>query len=145
MARSSKDVSQDDQSVAQPASVPDSTDELSSLVSDETIQTKGKLQIQGKWRGVDPVVFFRDENTINSIRSFYGISDLFPLDGSLVTRNSDANHVKRIYYISKSVHDILELNFKVGQKLKITSLGLKVFVSIVYCLEAVLCAFFFYF
>lgn len=159
--RSSKDISQDVQSVAEAVSAPNSTDELSSVVSDETgfrsqgsdpssideetvkvtafyegeddslatRQAKGNLQIQGKWRGVDPVVFFKDEKTINSIRSFYGISDFFPLDRHLVTRNSDANHVKRIYYISKSAQDIVELNFKVGQKLKITSLGLKVFVS----------------
>lgn len=161
VARFSKDILQDVQTVAEAASTPNSTDELSSTVSDETgfrsrgsdpsskdeetvkvlgffegeddsvatRQTKGNLQIQGKWRGVDPIVFFKDEKTINSIRSFYGISDLFPLDSHLVTRNRDANHVKRIYYISKSAQDILELNFKVGQKLKITSLGLKVFVS----------------
>ncbi|BAT73408.1 uncharacterized protein HKW66_Vig0011380 [Vigna angularis] len=88
---------------------------------------KRKLQIQGKWRGVDPVVFFKDEIIINSIRDFYGIDERFPFNGHLVTRNSDANHVKRIYYISKSVKDVLELNFKVGQQLKITSIGLKMF------------------
>lgn len=91
---------------------------------------KRKLQIQGKWRGVDPVVFFKDETIINSIRDFYGIDERFPFNGHLVTRNSDTNHVKRIYYISKSVKDVLELNFKVGQQLKITSIGLKMFVSI---------------
>ncbi|XP_039127311.1 RNA cytosine C(5)-methyltransferase NSUN2 [Dioscorea cayenensis subsp. rotundata] len=89
--------------------------------------SKGKLQIQGRWRGVDPVVFFQEKTIIDSIRSFYGICESFPLEGHLVTRNTDANHVKRIYYISKSVHDILQLNFKVGQRLKITSLGLKTF------------------
>lgn len=88
---------------------------------------KGRLLTQGKWKGVDPVVFFKDEATINSILSFYGISESFPLDGHLVTRNNDANHVKRIYYISKSVHDTLRLNFQAGQRLKITSLGLKIF------------------
>lgn len=91
---------------------------------------KRKLQTQGKWRGVDPVVFFKDEATINSIKKFYGIDDSFPFNGHLVTRNSDANHVKRIYYVSKSVKDVLELNFSVGQQLKITSIGLKMFVSI---------------
>ncbi|KAJ0981406.1 hypothetical protein J5N97_009661 [Dioscorea zingiberensis] len=89
--------------------------------------SKAKLQIQVKWRGVDPVVFFREKSIVDSIRSFYGICESFPLDGHLVTRNTDANHVKRIYYISKSVHDILQLNFQVGQRLKITSLGLKTF------------------
>ncbi|KAK7318639.1 hypothetical protein RJT34_03343 [Clitoria ternatea] len=91
------------------------------------IPGKRKLQIQGKWRGVDPVVFFEDEAIINSIRDFYGIDENFPFNGHLVTRNSDTNHVKRIYYISKSVKDVLELNFKVGQQLKITSIGLKMF------------------
>ncbi|XP_014494471.1 tRNA (cytosine(34)-C(5))-methyltransferase [Vigna radiata var. radiata] len=88
---------------------------------------KRKLQFQGKWRGIDPVVFFKDEEVINSIKVFYGIDDQFPFNGHLVTRNSDTSHVKRIYYISKSVKDVLELNFSVGQQLKITSVGLKVF------------------
>ncbi|KAH7520515.1 uncharacterized protein LOC107425311 [Ziziphus jujuba] len=88
---------------------------------------KRKLQIQGKWRGVDPVVFFKDEAIISSIKTFYGIKDSFPLSGHLVTRNLDNNHVKRIYYISKSVKNVLELNFSVGQQLKITSIGLKMF------------------
>ncbi|KAE7998034.1 hypothetical protein FH972_002613 [Carpinus fangiana] len=88
---------------------------------------KRKLQTQGKWKGVDPVVFFKDESIINSIKTFYGIDESFPLNGHLVTRNNDINHVKRIYYISKSVKDVLELNFSVGQQLKITSIGLKMF------------------
>ncbi|KAK8968973.1 hypothetical protein KSP40_PGU012330 [Platanthera guangdongensis] len=147
VVRSSIDIPQDDPGVVEAASAPGPTDKFPSVKDDqgavetenieafdngedgnlETKQTKENLLKHGKWRGVDPVVFFRDENTINSIRSFYGISDVFPLDSHLVTRNCDANHVKRIYYISESVRDILELNFKVGQKLKITSLGLKVF------------------
>lgn len=91
---------------------------------------KRKLQIQGKWKGVDPVVFFRDEAIINSIKTFYGIDESFPLVGHLVSRNLDNNHVKRIYYVSKSVKDVIELNFSVGQSLKIASIGLKMFVSI---------------
>lgn len=91
---------------------------------------KRKLQIQGKWRGVDPVLFFKDEAIINSIKTFYGIDESFPFSGHLVCRNSETNHVKRIYYVSKSVKDVLELNFRVGQQLKITSVGLKIFVSI---------------
>lgn len=90
---------------------------------------KSRLQIQGKWRGVDPVVLFEDEDAIRTIKTFYGIDESFPLKGHLVTRNSDSSHVKRIYYISKSVHNVVKLNFKVGQALKITSLGLKIFVS----------------
>ncbi|XWS41606.1 hypothetical protein CRYUN_Cryun17cG0096500 [Craigia yunnanensis] len=88
---------------------------------------KRKLQIQGKWRGVDPVIFFKDEAIINSIKSFYGIDESFPFSGHVVTRNNETNHVKRIYYVSKSVKDVLELNFRVGQQLKLTSVGLKMF------------------
>ncbi|XP_042469694.1 uncharacterized protein LOC122052297 [Zingiber officinale] len=93
----------------------------------ETKAVKGKLQTEGKWRGVDPVVFFKNHAIINSIRSYYGISDSFPLDDHLVTRNTDPNHIKRIYYISKSVNNILQLNIQSGERLKITSLGLKIF------------------
>ncbi|XP_050205626.1 uncharacterized protein LOC126655466 [Mercurialis annua] len=88
---------------------------------------KRKLQIQGKWKGVDPVLFFKDEAIINSIKAFYGIDESLPLDGHLISRNIDNNHVKRIYYVSKSVKDVLELNLRVGQQLKIASVGLKMF------------------
>lgn len=94
---------------------------------EKKIPGKRKLQIQGKWRGVDPVVFFKDEAIISSIRDFYGIDEKFPFSGHLVTRNDDTSHVKRIYYISKSVKDVLQLNLSVGQQLKITSVGLKMF------------------
>ncbi|XP_010437125.1 PREDICTED: tRNA (cytosine(34)-C(5))-methyltransferase-like [Camelina sativa] len=87
--------------------------------------------IQGKWKGLYPVVFLRDETVIKGIKSFYGIKDeLFPLYGHLVTRNSDISshgNVKRIYYVSKAVKDILELNFAVGKPLKISSVGLQMF------------------
>lgn len=88
---------------------------------------KRKLQIQGKWKGIDPVILFNDETVINSIETFYGIDHSFPLYGHLVSRNSDTDSVKRIYYISKSVKDVLELNIAVGQQLKIASVGLKIF------------------
>ncbi|KAI3975356.1 hypothetical protein MKX01_022118 [Papaver californicum] len=86
-----------------------------------------RLQNQGKWRGVDPVVFFREDTVLSSIRDFYGISDSFPLSDHLVTRNTDFQSCKRIYYISKSVQDVVKLNFQVGQQLKIISIGLKAF------------------
>ncbi|CAN6196283.1 unnamed protein product [Urochloa humidicola] len=91
------------------------------------IRDRRRQQNQGRWRGVDPVIFFKDEVTVKSIVSFYGIKDSFPLEGHLVTRNPDTSHVKRIYYVSKSVQDVLKLNIKVGERLKITSLGLKIF------------------
>ncbi|XP_065874383.1 uncharacterized protein [Euphorbia lathyris] len=88
---------------------------------------KRKLQTQGRWKGVDPVLFFNDEVIINSIKAFYGINESFPFNGHLISRNIDNNHVKRIYYVSKSIKDVLELNLMGGQQLKISSVGLKMF------------------
>ncbi|CAN8314744.1 unnamed protein product [Cochlearia groenlandica] len=89
---------------------------------------KRKVPMQGKWKGFDPIVFLKDEIVINSIKEFYGIKDeSFPLCGRLVTRNIDTSSVKRIYYVSESVKDVLQLNFAVGQQLKIASVGLKMF------------------
>ncbi|KAJ6289101.1 hypothetical protein OIU76_024989 [Salix suchowensis] len=109
----------------------DDSEETKAVVNGETNSGKAvgkrKLQLQGKWKGVDPVLFFKDESIINSIKIFYGIDESFPLDGHLISRNSDKNHVKRIYYVSKSVKDVLGLNFRVGQQLKIASVGLKMF------------------
>ncbi|XP_021758482.1 tRNA (cytosine(34)-C(5))-methyltransferase-like [Chenopodium quinoa] len=95
--------------------------------SPKNVGKKRKLQTQGKWKGVDPVILFKDETVINSIKAFYGIDDSFPLNGHVVTRNNDTDSVKRIYYISKSVKEVLELNLLVGQQLKIASVGLKMF------------------
>ncbi|KAI7738003.1 hypothetical protein M8C21_011343 [Ambrosia artemisiifolia] len=93
----------------------------------EKANDKRKLQIQGKWFGVDPVVFFKDDAILTGIKEFYGIKETFPFDHHLITRNSDTNHVKRIYYISESVKNVVELNFQAGEQLKITSIGLKMF------------------
>lgn len=93
----------------------------------KTTVGKRKLQIQGRWRGVDPVIFYRDDSTVSSIMEFYGIQESFPFKGRLITRNNDNKHVKRIYYISNSVKEILELNFLAGQQLKIASVGIKIF------------------
>ena len=87
-----------------------------------------KLQKQSRWKGVDPVLFFKDEVVIKSIISFFGIKESFPLQGHLVTRSTD--NARRIYYVSKSVKKILVLNAEVGEQLKIVSLGIKMFVSI---------------
>uniref|UniRef100_A0ACD5Y0S6 Uncharacterized protein n=1 Tax=Avena sativa TaxID=4498 RepID=A0ACD5Y0S6_AVESA len=111
----------------------DRSSEEAKVIVDEVQNDQGsrrdkrKSQNQSRWRGVDPVIFFKDEATIRSIASYYGIKDSFKLEGHLVTRNPDTSHVKRIYYVSKSVQEVLELNIKVGKRLKITSLGLKIF------------------
>ncbi|PAN35878.1 hypothetical protein PAHAL_6G242600 [Panicum hallii] len=86
-----------------------------------------QLQKQSRWKGVDPVLFFKDEVVIKSIISFFGIKESFPLQGHLVTRSTD--NARRIYYVSKSVKKILELNGEVGEQLKIVSLGIKMFES----------------
>ncbi|KAK4356264.1 hypothetical protein RND71_025235 [Anisodus tanguticus] len=88
---------------------------------------KRKLQMQGKWRGVDPVIFYKEEAVVGKIKEFYGIKESFLFEGHLITRNSDMNHVKRIYYVSKSMKDVLHLHFLAGQQLKIASVGLKMF------------------
>nr|XP_016481095.1 PREDICTED: tRNA (cytosine(34)-C(5))-methyltransferase-like isoform X2 [Nicotiana tabacum] len=93
----------------------------------ETNRGKRKLQMQGKWRGVDPVIFYKEEAVVGKIKDFYGIKDSFPFKGHLITRNSDMNHVKRVYYVSNSVKEVLHLNFLAGQQLKIASVGLKMF------------------
>jgi multisite-specific tRNA:(cytosine-C5)-methyltransferase/tRNA (cytosine34-C5)-methyltransferase len=79
-----------------------------------------ELQKQSRWKGVDPVLFLNEEEVIKSIISFFGIKESFPLKGHLVTRSTD--NARRIYYISKSVKEILEL--------KMASLSVKMFVSI---------------
>lgn len=119
-----------DASITSEANVSEAT-QVPGVGAADPKKTGGKRkQLQGKWKGVDPVVFFKDETVINAIKTFYGIDESFPFNGHLVTRNSDTNHVKRIYYVSKPVKDVLELNFSVGEQLKITSIGLKMFVSI---------------
>nr|XP_043638974.1 RNA cytosine-C(5)-methyltransferase NSUN2-like [Erigeron canadensis] len=93
----------------------------------EKANDKRKLQVQGKWYGVDPIVFFKDDAILTNIKEFYGICESFPFSHHLITRNKDTNHVKRIYYVSQSVKNVVELNFLAGEQLKITSIGLKMF------------------
>lgn len=95
----------------------------------EKANDKRKLQVQGKWYGVDPIVFFEDDVILNGIKEFYGIPESFPFKHQLITRNSDTKNVKRIYYISESSKNVVELNFRAGEQLKITSIGLQMFVS----------------
>ncbi|KAM3344736.1 RNA cytosine-C(5)-methyltransferase NSUN2 isoform X2 [Capsicum galapagoense] len=93
----------------------------------ELVRGRGKLQTQGRWRGVDPILFYGDEAAVGQIKAFYGIKESFPFKGHLIVRNSDISHVKRVYYVSKSVKEVLELNFLAGEQLKIAAVGLKMF------------------
>ncbi|GJM84495.1 hypothetical protein PR202_ga00172 [Eleusine coracana subsp. coracana] len=53
-----------------------------------TKDRRRRPQNQGRWRGVDPVIFFKDKVIIESIVSFYGIKDSFPLEGHLERQSS---------------------------------------------------------
>eukprot|EP00250_Pteridium_aquilinum_P019790 c24573_g1_i1 orf=108-2924(+) len=90
-------------------------------------QKTSRSQQQGSWKGVDPVLFLKDEALISSIISFYGIKETFPLHGHLVTRSEDTSRLKRLYYVSESVASVMRMNFRAGEQMKITSLGLKIF------------------
>jgi hypothetical protein len=119
------------------------TDRIAAIVEEEEVEEEGegvattpnqratgsRFQRQGRWRGVDPVLFLEDEKVIGSLVAFYGIKETFPLSGHLVTRSEDSSRLKRIYYVSKSVSDVIRLNFSAGEHLKMTSAGLKIFVS----------------
>ncbi|XP_060213122.1 uncharacterized protein LOC132640530 isoform X1 [Lycium barbarum] len=93
----------------------------------ELVKGRRKLQMQGYWRGIDPILFYREEAAVDQIKAFYGIKESFPFRGHLIVRNSDISHVKRVYYVSKSVKEVLELNFLAGEQLKIAAVGLKMF------------------
>ena len=101
--------------------------EYSQTKSGDTSHRTNKLAYQYKWKGIDPVLFFKDDAVIKNIVSFFGIEESFSLKGCLVTRSTD--NARRIYYISKQVREILELNAQVGEQIKIASVGVKMFVS----------------
>ena len=116
----------------------DAGEELSesvvSKVQDEKLESKdpnaiGRIQRQGRWKGVDPVLFLKDEKIINSLVEFYGIKETFPVRQHLVVRSEDVTRCKRIYYVSASVSNTIQQNFRAGEQMKITSAGLKIFVS----------------
>ncbi|MCO5599395.1 hypothetical protein L7F22_053497 [Adiantum nelumboides] len=119
-----------DQKPSEPATMIANSNEVIEMVDGHEAQSKEKSsrpQQQGKWKGVDPVLFLTDEALIDSIISFYGIKDTMALRGHLVTRSEDTSRLKRIYYVSESVANVLRLNFRTGEQMKITSLGLKIF------------------
>ena len=89
----------------------------------------GRIQRQGRWKGVDPVLFLKDEKIIKSLVEFYGIKETFPVHQHLVVRSEDVSRCKRIYYVSASVAHTIQQNFRAGEQMKITSAGLKIFVS----------------
>ncbi|CAM0872694.1 unnamed protein product [Alopecurus aequalis] len=93
--------------------------------SGDTSHRTNKLDYQYKWKGIDPVLFFKDDAVIKNIISFFGIEESFSLEACLVTRSTDNG--RRIYYISKQVQKFLELNVQVSVQIKIASVGVKMF------------------
>lgn len=89
----------------------------------------GRVQRQGRWKGVDPVFFLEDEKIISSLIDFYGIKETFPVHQHLVIRSEDVTRCKRIYYVSATVSNAIKMNYRSGEQMKITSAGLKIFVS----------------
>lgn len=88
---------------------------------------KSRFQQQGKWRGVDPVIFLQDEVIIQTLIDYYGLDDSFPLRGRLITRSEDSTRLKRIYFVSEGVSDTIRGNCSAGYPMKVTSAGLKIF------------------
>eukprot|EP00850_Spirogloea_muscicola_P004927 SM000022S07141 [mRNA] locus=s22:98292:108187:- [translate_table: standard] len=86
-----------------------------------------RIQQQGRWKGVDPVLFLEDGEVLANLVSYYGILDTLPLKGRLVCRSDDVQRMKRLYYVSPSVADVIRLNSSTGNQLKITSAGIKLF------------------
>eukprot|EP00898_Chlorokybus_atmophyticus_P000654 jgi/Chlat1/158/Chrsp1S03099 len=84
-----------------------------------------RVQRQGRWKGVDPVIIVQDKELVQSMIDFYGFKPEFPLHTNLISRNEDVRGCKKMYYVSSSVLQVLKLP-NINQ-LKIISTGLKVF------------------
>ncbi|CAI5967292.1 unnamed protein product, partial [Closterium sp. NIES-65] len=93
----------------------------------EKQQRAQRRQQQGRWRGVDPVLFLSDEPTITSVEAFYGILPAFPLRSQLIVRSEAPSHSKRIYLVSKPIAQAIRANQASGQRLKMVSTGVKLF------------------
>ncbi|CAI5524539.1 unnamed protein product, partial [Closterium sp. Naga37s-1] len=93
----------------------------------EKQQRAQRRQQQGRWRGVDPVLFLSDEPTIASVEAFYGILPAFPLRSQLIVRSEAPSHSKRIYLVSKPIAQAIRANQASGQRLKMVSTGVKLF------------------
>eukprot|EP00193_Tetraselmis_chui_P019235 CAMPEP_0177793138 /NCGR_PEP_ID=MMETSP0491_2-20121128/24910_1 /TAXON_ID=63592 /ORGANISM="Tetraselmis chuii, Strain PLY429" /LENGTH=881 /DNA_ID=CAMNT_0019315623 /DNA_START=13 /DNA_END=2658 /DNA_ORIENTATION=- len=79
----------------------------------------------GKFRGMDPISPVTDPTILDSIYSFYGLPEDFPLRHQLVTRSAELERPKRLSYVSTAVCDVLIADKE--EKLKIMATGVKVF------------------
>jgi hypothetical protein len=65
----------------------------------------------------NPFRFCVNENELDGwprIQDFFGIKKEFPLE-QLMMRNRKGENVKNVYFVSKNIHDIVELN---GDRIK---------------------------
>ncbi|KAG0558875.1 hypothetical protein KC19_10G061000 [Ceratodon purpureus] len=103
-------------------------EEVEATISDtKDPNALGRAQRQGRWKGVDPVLFLEDENIIRSLVDFYGIKETFPVHQHFVVRSEDLTRCKRIYYVSASVGNTIQQNYRAGEQMKIVSAGMKIF------------------
>lgn len=81
-------------------------------------------QTSRKWKGVDPVVPFENEEYLSKIKEFYGISDSCHIMSNLVSRTMDPKP-KKVAYISSGPKELMQMDDQ--QYLKIIHCGLKMF------------------
>ncbi|GIL73181.1 hypothetical protein Vretifemale_3370 [Volvox reticuliferus] len=78
----------------------------------------------GKYAYIDPVAPLEDDSVLSILYDYYGIPPDFPLRSQLVMRALD-RHPKRLYFVARSVLDLMMQDSR--EVLKIVSTGLKVF------------------
>jgi len=79
----------------------------------------------GKFKGMDPITPVTDPALLDSIYTFYGIPESFPLRQQLVTRSGEPDRPKRLSFVSAAVRDVLAADE--DEKLKVMMTGVKVF------------------
>ena len=83
-----------------------------------------KSGVRGKWKGLDPIIPFENQEIISELKSFYGLADDCHILSALVSRTPDEKP-KKIVYISPGVKLLLQMDIK--ESLKVISSGLKMF------------------
>eukprot|EP00918_Siedleckia_nematoides_P065951 GHVU01143434.1.p1 GENE.GHVU01143434.1~~GHVU01143434.1.p1 ORF type:complete len:849 (+),score=142.06 GHVU01143434.1:201-2747(+) len=86
---------------------------------------KAKLQLQLQGYKEDPFIFLTTEHPVlEGIRSFFGISEEFPVTQMLVRCDTDKGQARNLYFTSSMVKHIVECN---KDRIKFINLGVKVF------------------
>ncbi|CAD7699206.1 unnamed protein product [Ostreobium quekettii] len=79
---------------------------------------------QGKWPGVDGIFTMDDHWMVKQVQQFYGI-DAVDLSAHLITRANSNDAPRKIYFVSKAVRDLLDVDAE--NFLRMPVLGLKMF------------------